>query len=299
MQPDKKQTKIVLASILKPLDDVRHFEKLGRSLAKNPAYEIHLLGRETNYQIENNEKLFIFFPLVSALPSSFERLLAPCKMLVYLIKVKPKQVVACTHELLIVILLNKILFGTKTVYDVQENYAENIRSNTRFGTLAKTLLAGYIRTKEKLCAPFIDQFWLAEACYEQELPFVKGKSIKLEFKILRTQNSFVKINKPTGSCTFWFDISQACQFYFFVKTHDRIFQRFCFKHISFRNIGYIGCVRSHAWKFYTIRYGLVCKDSYTNGRIWQEGEQFTLRALRIHTPRTVRHRESQGDQVLW
>ena len=175
---------IVIASILKPLDDVRHFQKLGKSLAKRPNVHIHILGREVAYPIPKTESNLTFHAIFSSQGNLFKRLLAPWKLFQYLIKVKPEQVIACTNELLIVIILYKILFGTKIVYDVQENYAENILNKPNLGFIAKLIIATYIRTKETICSKFIDQFWLAEDCYEQELPFVKGKFLILENKSL-------------------------------------------------------------------------------------------------------------------
>ena len=175
---------IVIASILKPLDDVRHFHKLGYSLSKLPKVQVHILGRETTYQIPKTDSNINFQVLFPSRGNLLQRLIAPWKLFLYLIKVKPEQVVSCTHELLIVIILYKILFGTKIVYDIQENYAENIRNKANLGFISKSIIATYIRYTETICAKFIDQFWLAEACYEQELPFVKGKFILVENKSL-------------------------------------------------------------------------------------------------------------------
>lgn len=175
---------IVIASILKPLDDVRHFQKLGNSLAKLPNTQIHLLGREVVHSIPETKSNITFRIIFPSEGNLFQRLLAPWKLFFYLIKEKPEQVISCTHELLIVIILHKILFGTKIIYDIQENYAENIRNKTNLGFVSKWVIATYIRSRESVCACFIDQFWLAEACYEQELPFVKNKFIVLENKSL-------------------------------------------------------------------------------------------------------------------
>jgi len=175
---------IVIASILKPLDDVRHFQKLGISLAKLPNVHVHILGREVTNPIPETESNITFQAIFPSQGSLFQRLLAPWKLFKYLVKVKPEQVISCTNELLTVIILYKILFGIKIVYDIQENYAENIRNKTNLGSISKSIIATFIRSKETICAKFIDQFWLAEACYEQELPFVKAKFIILENKSL-------------------------------------------------------------------------------------------------------------------
>jgi len=38
-----KKQRIVLASVLKPVDDTRMFEKIGKSLSRNPDYEIFII----------------------------------------------------------------------------------------------------------------------------------------------------------------------------------------------------------------------------------------------------------------
>ena len=39
-----KKQRIVLASVLKPVDDTRMFEKIGKSLSDNPDFEIFIIG---------------------------------------------------------------------------------------------------------------------------------------------------------------------------------------------------------------------------------------------------------------
>ena len=43
-----KKQRIVLASVLKPVDDTRMFEKIGKSLAREPKYEISIYGYPSN-----------------------------------------------------------------------------------------------------------------------------------------------------------------------------------------------------------------------------------------------------------
>jgi len=176
--------RIVIASILKPLDDVRHYHKLAVSLLKTPNTDIHILGQIVSYSLPKTEKNICFYPVCSSQPSIVKRVLSQWKSIVYFIKVKPEVIIACTNELLIVSILYKILFGVKIVYDIQENYAKNIQCNFRFNFLQKVILSNWVRWNEQLCSPFIDQFWLAEHCYKQELTFVKTNFIVLENKSL-------------------------------------------------------------------------------------------------------------------
>lgn len=89
---------------------------------------------------------------------------------------------ACTHELLVVMALYKLVYGGTFVYDVQENYSKNILVNKTYPTLVKQILASWISFKERLVAPVINHFVLAEACYATELPFVRNNFRILENK---------------------------------------------------------------------------------------------------------------------
>ena len=41
---EMKKRRIVLASLLKPVNDTRMFEKIGVSLAQSGQYEVHIIG---------------------------------------------------------------------------------------------------------------------------------------------------------------------------------------------------------------------------------------------------------------
>ena len=119
------KTKIVLASILKPVDDTRMYEKVGISLSQTKKYAINIIGFWTKKKLKTNEA-FTIFPAFSFERLAFRRLLAPWMCLKKYIKVKPKLIIFNTHELLIVTIIYKIIFGGKIIYDVQENYYRNI-----------------------------------------------------------------------------------------------------------------------------------------------------------------------------
>jgi hypothetical protein len=176
--------KIVIGSVLKPLDDVRHYHKLALSLAEMPQNELFILARAVPYPLIPKKETITFQSIISSQPNRWERWLAPWKFLLFILKVKPELVIVCTHELLIVIVLYRILFGSRIVYDIQENYAENVLQNASLSPILKGMVSRWIGVKERLCAPFVSQFWLAEACYAQELSFVRDESLVLENKSL-------------------------------------------------------------------------------------------------------------------
>ncbi len=176
--------KIVIGSVLKPLDDVRHYHKLGLSLAKISNANLFIAARATPYQADSKRENICFHAISPVQPRFIQRLLAPFKFGVYLLKVKPAIIIACTHELLIVIILYRIIFGAKILYDVQENYALNLQENKRFPSWLTQLLSYWIRAKERLCTSLVSQFWLAETCYLEEMPFMRPKATVFENKSL-------------------------------------------------------------------------------------------------------------------
>ena len=100
-------TRILLASVLKPVDDTRMYEKLGKAFAKIDKAEIHIAGFHAN-NVVPEEKIELH-PLFNFDRLSYRRFGASLKIWLLLIKVKPEVIIANTHELLIVIILYKIL----------------------------------------------------------------------------------------------------------------------------------------------------------------------------------------------
>ncbi len=175
----KKRT-IVLASVLKPVDDTRMFEKFGISLSDSGDYQVVIIGYPSS--IKPAYPNIDFLPLDSFKRLSSQRLLAPLKVFLKICKVKHDILIVNTHELLIVALLNRIIFGGKIIYDIQENYYRNILYTDAFPKLLKPILALWVRAKEKLTSPFFHWFFLAERGYEKEFSFTREKVTVLENK---------------------------------------------------------------------------------------------------------------------
>jgi glycosyltransferase involved in cell wall biosynthesis len=184
--------KIVLASILKPVNDARMYEKFGISLSHSRDLEIHIVGFAVKPVPEMLPANLFLHPLFSFPRISLARVFAPFRFFQFLLKVKPDVVIVTTVELLIVTLLNKILFGTKIYYDVQENYYRNIACTNTFPPVIRNILAIYARTIEVLSRPFISKYILAERNYEKEFSFSAGKSIIIENKARKPELTFIK-----------------------------------------------------------------------------------------------------------
>ncbi|MBY0427452.1 MAG: glycosyltransferase, partial [Cytophagales bacterium] len=164
---------ILLASVLKPCDDSRMFEKMGMSLAQVPGVTVHIIGHKVNRKSFTPN--IIFHPIFSFSRTSFLRMLAPWKYAIQILKVKPTIVIVNTHELLIFTCLYKILFGAEIYYDIQENYFQNIAYTTTFPKSIRLPLAYIVRLKEWILAPLFKHFILAERCYANEIHFLKNR----------------------------------------------------------------------------------------------------------------------------
>lgn len=178
--------RIVIGSVLKPLDDVRHFYKLGKTLASLPDVELFILARNTSYPLAK-ERNIVFKAINSTSSSLFNRYFAPLRFLVELFKLRPLVVIVSTHELLRFAVLGKFILGYRLVYDVQENYRMNIKTNRTYNGLLQKMLSLDVWLSETIAKPFVVQFWLAEACYLQELSIPSNRSFVFENKALVSQ----------------------------------------------------------------------------------------------------------------
>jgi len=179
---ERKKRRIVIASVLKPVDDTRMLEKLGQSLAD--VYDVHIIGFPSSNTLHSNKIKLHPLPRFNRL--SIGRLSAPWKILKKLFGLRPVLLIISTHELLFIALLTKLSLHTKIIYDVRENYARNIKHTNAFPVGLRTLLALYVRFKEWIAKPFIDQFFLAEKEYVHELAFPVSRTTILENKYKRS-----------------------------------------------------------------------------------------------------------------
>lgn len=205
--------RILLASILKTVDDTRMYEKFALSLAKIHNVEIYIVGHKCTGTVNGKIRTYPIFDFKRLNP---KRVLAGFRLWQFLLKVKPQIIIPSTPELLGVIIVFKIIFGCKIIYDVQENYNYNIRFGARYWRPANFILAWIIRLKERIAAPFIHTHFLAEKCYDEEMPYLKPKSIILEnkFKPYGTVNYMQRNKYPlhliyTGTIASTYGIFEA------------------------------------------------------------------------------------------
>ncbi|KAA5547687.1 glycosyltransferase family protein [Adhaeribacter rhizoryzae] len=175
-----KETRILLASVLKPINDSRMFRKLGLSLAKLPQTQIQIVGYAAPKPVAPEN--ISFYPLFRFKRLSINRFLSSWRYFKLLLQVSPAVIIIGTHELLPATLLYKIFRKCRVVYDIRENYYLNLTTQGIYSPGLSRLLANIIRLTERLTAPFIDYFFLAEKSYATELPFLKEKYLILENK---------------------------------------------------------------------------------------------------------------------
>ncbi len=150
------------------------------SLARSGRYEVHIIG----YPFSTGESApnVHFHALPPFKRISLARIGARLKTLQFFIKVKPELLIVTTHDLLGVAILIRILFGTKIIYDIQENYWRNILFTNAFPPIIRSVIALFVRLKELVTAPFVSHFLLAEKCYANELGFIKDRFLVIENK---------------------------------------------------------------------------------------------------------------------
>lgn len=200
---NNKTEKTAIISVLKPVDDIRAYQKIAKSILHNSenSKKVTLIGFESsnNSDKENTNPNLDFIELFTSKKNKnrlgFWRFFAGFKVFHQLLKLKPQTIIVCAVELLPFTLLFKFLFNSKSnkiklVYDVQENYAFNILYQDNYPQLLKKILTLFIRSFEKFSSSFIDLYLLAECCYLEEMPFLKKTNfIFLENKFLIENNS--------------------------------------------------------------------------------------------------------------
>ncbi|WP_424964267.1 hypothetical protein [Ekhidna sp.] len=205
--------KIVIASVLKPIDDVRAYWKLSQSIAKTNKYEVNIIGNASKKEpyYENIK----FYPHSIRGNQWIKRWIVRIKILLKILQIKPTILIITTHELIYVSLIAKLISRCKIIYDVQENYYLNLTSIKP--NIFKLIYARMVRLKETVSRSFISKYWLAENCYDKQLPFVKNKNVVVENKaydtfINRKENKRIQV-LFTGTISHYGGIDKAINFY--------------------------------------------------------------------------------------
>ena len=157
---------VLIASTLKPLRDSRAYEKLALSLGETNKYSLNIIGFSSKKPKSTPQSRF--FLAMSDYQSKWDRVAAQWRFLRCLFQVRPKIIICCTYEYLLISSWCKRIFNYRLVYDVQENYIANLDLNPNLSPNQKNKRKSLIQKAESI--PGIDLFLLAEKCYVQEMP---------------------------------------------------------------------------------------------------------------------------------
>ncbi len=174
--------KIIIASFLKPVNDIRSYEKIAKSLARNSLYKIYCIGYPSNIELSDDKITLLALSWFSK--NGFGRIIARLEVFKYYIKVKPQLIIVNSPDLLILTSLFRIIFGGKIIYDIRENYFLNLWYQKNYKWGINYIFALLVRTKELITAPLFNHFTLAEKVYAKQLPFIKNRFTILENKCL-------------------------------------------------------------------------------------------------------------------
>lgn len=164
--------RIVIASVLKPLNDTRMTEKIASTLASDPNRDVHVIGFPS--AIPGDARI-TFHTFAAFKRLSVARWFAPARILRTILQIRPDIIIITTHELLAAGAIAKLLLRAKLIYDVQENYYLNILYSNAFSAPIRWPVALYVRLKEKIFRPMVDHFFLAERVYAQQLRFLPAQ----------------------------------------------------------------------------------------------------------------------------
>lgn len=181
---EREKRRIVIASILKPTDDTRMSEKIGATLYRSGLYEVTVMGYSSSGKSMDGLKVL---PIGAFPRLSYARWWARWQVLHLSLAIRPEVFIFSTYELLFPAIFLKVILGTRIIYDVRENYYRNILHSEGLPRWLRWPLAVVVRFLEKITAPAIDYFFLAEKGYEKEFRFHRGGWIVLENKATPVQ----------------------------------------------------------------------------------------------------------------
>ena len=188
---DSSHLVVLLASVLKPVNDTRMRGKFVKTLFERPYMQLHVAGRDPggdlNFDPNEGFPRICHHSIFWGSRLSLNRLRAQARYWRLLRVLRPDLVIVHAPELLpLTLLWQRLGPGRRFVYDIRENYALNIRTQRIYRPWVGRVLAGALRRIEARAAGRAAGLVLAEASYADELPFVAalppGRVIVLENK---------------------------------------------------------------------------------------------------------------------
>ena len=191
--------KVLLAHTLKPPTESRIYWKLGSSLSLINNLKVRILGSK-GFEEKTQNTAIEKFGIFDSAAGFWARIFNLFRFWNESRKFKPDVLVMCSPDLLIPAILYKFCFGSKLIFDVQENFELNIEhqqvySGFRFYHLVANLYFSIL-------SPFIDRFWLAERVYASQLILPLNRWAVFENKVPAQWNEPLDTGfeeKPVGA----------------------------------------------------------------------------------------------------
>ena len=171
---------VLLASVLKPVDDTRMRGKFANTLFERTNIQVHVAGRDPGDHPDPDS--------VDGVPHichhsifwgsrlSLNRLTAHARYWRLLRVLRPGLVIVHAPELLPLTMLWQWLGrGRRFIYDIRENYALNVSTQQVYRGWLRRMLAAGLRWVETCAARRAAGLVLAETSYADELPFLAGQ----------------------------------------------------------------------------------------------------------------------------
>lgn len=165
------------------------------SIAKNNRYDVYTTGYPVSLSKDNQNVTLL--PLKPFKRNGIGRIRARQEVWKIYLKLKPEVIIVNSPDLLVVTVIYKILFGSKIIYDIRENYFRNLWYQSNYIVGIRHILAIAIRTIEVITAPFFNHFLLAEKVYSKQLKFIRHRYTIIENKSLQTD--IMKSQKGNGN----------------------------------------------------------------------------------------------------
>ena len=173
---------LVIASVLKPVDDVRMYKKFAKSLAGTGKYTVHVVGFRA--QAPPVDASVSFYPLFDFARLHRRRLLANYFFYRTLRKIVPDLLILTTPELFPAAWWYRRKRRVCLVYDMVENYGRNIRYNRGVASVLIAPLVRALTFVERRLRNASSLLLSAEKGYVSELNLAPSSVLVIENKVL-------------------------------------------------------------------------------------------------------------------
>lgn len=199
---------IVIASVLKPTDEVRMYKRIGTSLAKTTKYDVNIIGIKSKKRTAPVPNI-IQHSLNQKGRNIFSRLSNLIQVQKLITDIRPELVIVTSPDLLYIVTHHRNKNNFKVIYDLQEDYYKNITQQRIYTWLLRQPIAWLTRYLEKRSSRHLSGLWLAEDAYSKEISFAKSLQNKLvlENKYHGTLHSRKEYNHHTLQLLFTGTIS--------------------------------------------------------------------------------------------